>query len=54
MGWESIPEATLRAKLGKYKAGKGCLYLRCLSDVDLATLEKLIREAFRERRKTST
>ena len=32
----------LMAKLGKHKAGKACLYLRRLSDVDPAILEKLI------------
>jgi hypothetical protein len=30
------------AKLGKHKAGKGCLYLRKLTDVDLKVLEKMI------------
>lgn len=29
-------------KLGKYKMAKACLYIRRLSDVDLAVLEKLI------------
>ena len=28
--------------LGKYKAGKGCLYVRRLADVDLKVLEKMI------------
>src|SRR5262245_34469838 len=32
----------LLAKLGKHKRGKGCLYVRKLSDVDLKVLEKLI------------
>jgi hypothetical protein len=29
--------------LGKYKTGKGCLYINKLDDVDLDTLEKLIK-----------
>jgi hypothetical protein len=33
----------LAAKLGKYKTGKGCLYINKLADVDLAVLEELIR-----------
>ena len=37
--------ADLLAKLGKYKTGKGCLYIHKLSDVNLATLEELIRKA---------
>jgi hypothetical protein len=35
-------EEELVAKLGKHKMGKGCLYLRRLSDVDLKVLERLI------------
>lgn len=31
------------AKLGKYKTGKGCLYINKLADVDLKILEKIIR-----------
>lgn len=32
--------------LGKYKIGKGCIYVRRLSDVDSSELEKLIRSAW--------
>jgi hypothetical protein len=32
-------------KLGRHKAGKGCLYIRSLSDVDLKVLEKLVADA---------
>ena len=32
----------LLEKLGKYKTGKGCLYIKRLSDVDEKVLEKLI------------
>lgn len=31
--------------LGKHKVGKGCLYIKRLSDVDEAVLEKIIRKA---------
>jgi len=31
--------------LGKHKAGKGCLYIRSLADIDLKVLEKLITNA---------
>jgi len=38
------PEAAPYLKgLGKYKTGKGCLYINKLDDVDLDTLEKLIK-----------
>ena len=30
-------------KLGKYKTGKGCLYIQKLEDVDMTVLEKIIK-----------
>lgn len=41
----------LMAKLGKYKTGKSCLYIKRLSDVDENVLEKLIVESVRHMRK---
>jgi len=38
-------QAALLKKLGKCKAGKGCLYVKRLADVDLAVLTKLIAGA---------
>lgn len=35
----------LMDRLGKYKTGKSCLYLKRLSDVDPAVLEELIGES---------
>ena len=37
--------AELLSKLGKHKAGKGCVYIKRLSDVDLKVLEKLVAGA---------
>ena len=37
-------------KLGKHKAGKGCLYIRRLSDVDSKVLERLVIDAAAERK----
>ncbi|MBI1754339.1 MAG: DUF1801 domain-containing protein [Acidobacteria bacterium] len=37
--------ADLISKLGKHKAGKGCLYIRSLADVDLKVLAALVEEA---------
>lgn len=34
-------DETLRAGLGKFKASKGCLYVKKLEDIDLAVLKKL-------------
>jgi hypothetical protein len=35
----------LMSKLGKYKTGKSCLYVKSLKDVDLAVLKQLIAES---------
>ena len=36
---------TLMSKLGKYKTGKSCLYIRRLADVDETVLEQIIEES---------
>jgi hypothetical protein len=36
---------SLMAKLGKYKTGKSCLYVKKLADVDVAVLKELIAES---------
>jgi hypothetical protein len=40
----SSGESVLK-KLGKYKEGKGCLYIKKLTDVDTAVLKKMIEVA---------
>lgn len=44
-----MPGATTREelleKLGKHKAGKGCLYIKKLKDVNVPVLETLIKES---------
>jgi Domain of unknown function (DU1801) len=42
--------AALLAKLGKHRAGKGCVYIKRLSDVDLAVLGQLCEVALSEAR----
>jgi hypothetical protein len=42
-GLERYP--SLMKKLGKHKTGKSCLYIKKLEDVDLATLNELIRQS---------
>ena len=39
------------SKLGKHKTGKGCLYIRQLSDVDQNVLEQLIANSVAERKR---
>ena len=36
------------SKLGKYKTGKGCLYIKRLSDVNPEVLKKVFTKAFKE------
>jgi hypothetical protein len=38
-------EPALMKKLGKYKTGKSCLYVKSLADVDVAVLEELVRRS---------
>jgi len=44
-------QSELLAKLGRHKMGKGCLYIRKLSDVDLGVLEKLVANSVAEIRR---
>lgn len=41
---------TLLAKLGKHRMGKGCLYVRRLSDIDLGVLRALAESSVRSLR----
>ena len=38
-------DAELLKKLGKYKTGKGCLYINKLEDVDQKILNELIKKS---------
>jgi hypothetical protein len=51
-GFERYEE--LLAKLGKHSLGKGCLYIKRLSDVHRPTLEKLIQESVKQMVQTNT
>ncbi len=42
--WQAKPSPHLK-KLGKYKAGGGCLYVNKLADIDLKVLALLIKES---------
>ena len=42
----------LMKKLGRYKTGKSCLYIKRLEDVDEGILQKLIEESVKHMRKT--
>jgi hypothetical protein len=48
-GFDEFP--TLMQKLGKYKTGKSCLYLKKLDDVDEAVLQELIDQSVKVMRK---
>ena len=40
----------LLAKLGRHSLGKGCLYVKRLSDIDMATLEALLRWSYKAKK----
>ena len=44
-----LQDPDLMAKLGKHTTGKGCLYIKRLSDVDLPTLKKVIKAAAKDK-----
>ena len=48
---ESGEQKALRAKLGKHKMGKSCLYFKRLADLDRAVLERLIAGSVAEVRR---
>ncbi len=45
--------AALLGRLGKFKTGKGCLYINKLADVDMKTLEELVKASVKKMRETS-
>lgn len=42
-GFERYPE--LMSKLGKFKTGKSCLYIKSMNDVDPLVLRELVKES---------
>jgi len=46
-----LDDKDLKSKLGRHKAGAGCLYIRTLDDIDRAVLEKLAKVSIAELRK---
>ncbi|MFQ5732029.1 MAG: DUF1801 domain-containing protein [Planctomycetaceae bacterium] len=42
-GFDGYPE--LMEKLGKFKTGKSCLYVKTLDDIHLPTLKKLVKQS---------
>ena len=44
----------LMEKLGKFKIGKGCLYIKSLDDVHLPVLQNLIQQAFNHKLTSGT
>jgi hypothetical protein len=49
-GFDRFP--ALMKRLGKYKTGKSCLYIKRLSDVDLPVLRELVEKSVRVQRKS--
>jgi hypothetical protein len=51
IGFEGHEE--LLARLGKHSCGKGCLYIKRLSDIDLPTLKELVQASVQHKTKTN-
>lgn len=49
--FERYPD--LMKKLGKYKTGKSCLYIKKLRDVDMKVLRELVARSFKDKTKES-
>ena len=49
-----VQKELLREKLGKYKVGVGCLYIKRLEDIDLPTLRQLVQQSFENKIKGQT
>lgn len=45
-------KTTLLEKLGKFKTGKGCLYINSLKDIDIKTLTELIKLSAADKQKS--
>src|SRR5436190_2007507 len=45
---EALQDTTIMSKLGKYKTGKGCLYITKLDDVDRSVLRALVAKAVKD------
>src|SRR5262245_45670427 len=49
VGAAELQDAELMKQLGKHSVGKGCLYIKRLSDVDLPTLKKIIQASAKKK-----
>ena len=47
----AVDSEKLVAMLGKHKAGKGCVYIKALADVDLEVLARLVASAAAEKKR---
>ncbi len=52
MGSVFKQEPELMKKLGKYRATKGCLYVKRLADIDIGSLKALLKKSIALTRKT--
>jgi hypothetical protein len=47
LGCEAAKKEALLEKFGKHKHGKGCIYVKKLSDISMAVLKKLVDESLK-------
>jgi hypothetical protein len=52
LGVELDSQRELLSGLGRHKTGKGCIYIKRLSDIDAEVLEQLVKEAYAHMKQT--
>lgn len=52
LGTSLEPLKALLDRLGKYTTGKGCIYIKRLSDIDLSVLEKVVAHSYADTKRT--
>lgn len=50
----TFPDAeSYLARLGKFKLGKGCLYIKKLADIDIEVLKEMIKQGYLDNKQTN-
>jgi hypothetical protein len=54
LGTEFDKREELLSKFGKFKTGKGCIYIQKLEDIDKSVLSKMVKNSIEYRKKHAT
>lgn len=53
LGCEAAEKESILSRFGKHKSGKGCIYVKKLSDINLDVLKELCEASYQRLKKTS-